>query len=214
MATRILSSGKSRLLDVLPLKYRTPDRWADDVLQQPLALLSDHAYLERKAASNVLDLFNRWPEPGTPVGWSSVLSSVARDEARHLEQVMRILERRGGRLERLHKNEYAHDLRRLVRAGKGKQELLDRCLISALIELRSYERFEILARRAAERDLIDLYSGLAASEAGHYRVFIRLARRVLPREVDARWEDMLESEAQIIQKQLPGPRIHSGVKDA
>ena len=35
----------------LPLQYRTPDFWAEQVLQEMLALLSDHAYLERKAVS-------------------------------------------------------------------------------------------------------------------------------------------------------------------
>ena len=50
----------------LPLGYRTPDRWAEQVLRHPLALLSDHAYLEKKAASNALELMNRWPEPRCP----------------------------------------------------------------------------------------------------------------------------------------------------
>ncbi len=36
----------------LPLLYRTPDEWAALALGDPLSLLYDHAYLERKAASN------------------------------------------------------------------------------------------------------------------------------------------------------------------
>jgi len=194
----------------MPLRYRTPDAWARSVLKKPIELLSDHAYLERKAASNVLELFNRWPEPGTAEGWSSVLAGIARDEAQHLQLVMRILERRGGNLQRLHKNGYANDLRSLVRVGRGKEELLDRCLVSALIEVRSYERFEILGRLARERDLKHLYQGLTASEAGHYRVFVRLGQRVLAQQFAARWEEMLDVEARIIQAQPAGPRIHSG----
>lgn len=203
-----------RTSTVNPLHYRTPSYWAEDVLKDPLALLSDHAYLERKAASNVLEMFNRWPEPGGPGGWSTLLSGVARDEARHLEMVLKLLERKGGKLQRLHKNPYANDLRALVRAGKGKQEILDRLLVSALIELRSFERFELLAKVALDPEMSQLYKGLAESEAGHFRVFIRLARQVLaPREVDLRWQEMLVSEARIIRSQLPGPRIHSGVRE-
>ena len=86
-----------------------------------------------KAASNALELMNRWPEPVCPEGWVTTLASVARDEAAHLNSVTRLLSQRGGKLERLHKNPYAHDLRRLVRKGAGVQELLDRLLVSALL---------------------------------------------------------------------------------
>ena len=43
----------------LPLLSRTPDSWAGAVIKDVLALLNDHAYLERKAASNALELLNR-----------------------------------------------------------------------------------------------------------------------------------------------------------
>ena len=39
----------------LPLRYTTPAEWADHVLASPLALLNDHAHLERKAATNALE---------------------------------------------------------------------------------------------------------------------------------------------------------------
>jgi tRNA-(ms[2]io[6]A)-hydroxylase len=195
----------------LPVLVRTPAAWADSVLQQPLALLSDHAYLERKAASNALELLNRWPEPACPESWVGTLSAIARDEASHLHAVIRLLERRGGRLERLHRNPYANDLRKLVRKGSGTRELLDRLLVAALIEVRSCERFEILARCCSDWELAHFYRGLWASEFGHYTVFVRLAEEIIPEgEVQRRWEQMLEAEAQIISMQPPGPRIHSG----
>jgi tRNA-(ms[2]io[6]A)-hydroxylase len=195
----------------LPVLVRTPDAWADSVLQQPLALLSDHAYLERKAASNALELLNRWPEPTCPESWVGTLSAIARDEASHLHAVIRLLEQRRGRLERLHRNPYANDLRKLVRKGSGSRELLDRLLVAALIEVRSCERFEILARRCSDRELANFYRGLWAAEFGHYAVFLRLAEDIIPEgEVHKRWEQMLEAEAQIISMQPPGPRIHSG----
>jgi len=45
----------------LPLRYKTPPEWAPQVLQDPLALLSDQAYLEKKAANNALEFMNLWP---------------------------------------------------------------------------------------------------------------------------------------------------------
>ena len=197
----------------LPLKYRTPARWAEQVLRHPLALLSDHAYLERKAASNALELMNRWPEPVCPEDWVNTLTAVARDEAAHLNSVTRLLAQRGGRLERLHKNPYANDLRRLVRKGAGLQELLDRLLVSALIEARSCERFEVLSRVCQDAELSQFYRSLWSSEFGHYTVFLQLARDVAQeRSVQARWDEMVQAEALIIASQPAGPRMHSGLE--
>jgi len=196
----------------LPLLCRTPDSWAEAVLEQPLALLSDHAYLEKKAASNALELLNRWPEPTCPENWVMTLSAVARDEASHLHAVARLLDQRGGKLERLHRNLYANDLRKLVRKGLGSREVLDRLLVAALIEARSCERFEVLARCCPDFELAQFYRSLWSSEFGHYTVFLRLAEGIIPaREVQIRWEQMVEAEARIISVQPPGPRIHSGM---
>jgi tRNA-(ms[2]io[6]A)-hydroxylase len=197
----------------LPLQYPTPDVWATEVLREPLALLSDHAYLERKAASNALELLNRWPEPTCPDSWVIILSAVARDEAAHLHAVSQLLEQRGGKLERLHRNPYASDLRLLVRKGSGTEELLDRLLVAALIEARSCERFELLSRGCEDEELRQFYRGLWSSEFGHYKVFLELANGIAsPKQVMARWKEMMAAEARIIQAQTPGPRIHSGLK--
>lgn len=195
----------------LPLLVRTPDVWAESVLREPLALLNDHAYLEKKAASNALEMLNRWPEPLPPKLWISTLADVARDETAHLAIVCKILQRRGGRLEKVHRNPYASALREHVRTGFGTQELIDRLLISALIEVRSCERFEVLGRVSDDAELTKLYRRLWASERNHYTLFLRLARRVLPAEVEERWQFLLAREAEILAVQPPGPRIHSGL---
>jgi len=197
----------------LPLRYRTPDAWAAHALTDPLALLNDHAHLEKKAASNALDLLNRWPEPNPPENWVAAMSAIARDESEHLGVVTRILARRGGRLTRQHRNPYAANLRELVRNGLGRQELMDRLMVSALIEARSCERFDVLHRNCPDdRELAKLYRGLWASEHGHYHIFIQLAEQVCDAdEVAARWDEILDAEARIIAAQSPGPRMHSGM---
>jgi tRNA-(ms[2]io[6]A)-hydroxylase len=207
----VMPVGSGR--EELPLLSRTPDGWAEEALRDPLALLSDHAHLEKKAAANALELLNRWPEPSRPEDWTQTLAAVADDEASHLNGVIRLLTERGGRLERSHRNDYARRLRQQVRKGRGHEELLDRLLVSALIELRSCERFEILARHCEDRDpaLARFYRRLWSSEFGHYRVFLRLAEcAVPPLEVEARWREMLQIEADTIAAQPPGPRMHSG----
>jgi tRNA 2-(methylsulfanyl)-N6-isopentenyladenosine37 hydroxylase len=199
--------------DTLPVHSRTPPEWARAVLEDPIALLIDHAFLEKKAAQNAIELLTRWPGEWMP-GWIETMTGVARDEAAHLAQVTRILTRRGGRLGRGHRNAYAKTLRTLVRLG-GQEEPLDRVLVSALIEVRSCERFGVLARVAGEEggdtELAALYKALFSSEMGHYKVFLRLAQKIAGRsKANARWEQLLAEEAKILAAQELGPRMHSG----
>lgn len=194
----------------LPLHSTTPASWGRVALANPVALLIDHAFLEKKAANNALELMTRWPGDWTP-GWVETLTGVARDEAAHLAQVARLLARRGGRLERIHKNPYANALRLLVRKG-GVGEILDRLLVSALIEARSCERFGVLAAVAEDAALSAFYNALHASELGHFKVFLKLAAKAAGKAaMEARWQEMLAAEARILAEQAPGPRIHSGV---
>jgi tRNA 2-(methylsulfanyl)-N6-isopentenyladenosine37 hydroxylase len=196
----------------LPLRYHTPARWAAAVLERPLELLNDHAHLEKKAASNALELLNRWPEPRPPENWVTAMTAIARDEVDHLAIVCRLLARRGGKLSKSHSNPYATALHALVRKGLGTEELVDRLMISSLIEARSCERFFLLGQACEDAELKKLYENLWASEHGHYLSFIQLAEQILPSDVVAkRWSQMLDSEAEIIQKQAAGPRMHGGM---
>jgi tRNA-(ms[2]io[6]A)-hydroxylase len=195
----------------LPLRYHTPPTWAAAVLARPLELLNDHAHLEKKAAANALELLNRWPEPAPPENWVAAMTAISRDEVEHLAVVCRLLARRGGRLTKSHANAYASDLHKLVRRGRGGDELGDRLMIYALIEARSCERFALLGEVCEDEEVRKLYKGLWASEHGHYRTFIQLAEHVQSaHDVAERWQEMLDAEADIIRRQPPGPRIHSG----
>jgi tRNA-(ms[2]io[6]A)-hydroxylase len=197
--------------------------WAAVVLAAPCELLNDHAHLERKASSNALDLLGRWPHrveldeaPPEVDRWVHVLTSIAQDELRHLAQVLRILHRRGGHMTRAHENPYAAALHAHVRRGVGEVELHDRLMVSALIELRSCERFELLAAHASDEELRTLYDGLQRSERGHYKAFLDLAR-LLPtqgKETDANFATWLGREGEIMRLQPAGVRMHAGVEPA
>lgn len=201
-------------LDALPLHSHTTLAWGLSVLEDPMALLMDHAFLEKKAANNAMELMTYWPGDWSP-GWVETMTSVARDEAAHLAQVVRILVRRGGQLPRVHRNPYANALRNLVRKGEATSTL-DRLLVSALIEARSCERFSVLSEAALtkpepDEELAQFYNALFSSELGHYRVFLRLAHKVCGKPTtEARWQQMLAAEAEILAQQPVGPRIHSG----
>ena len=180
-------------------------------MTEPLALLGDHAHLERKAASNALELLNRWPADAPAAQWVSILAAVARDETLHLHAVSRLLTQRGGSLPRVHRNTYASALHALVRRGQGPLEILDRLLVSALIEARSCERFVALARVGEDAELIAFYRSLHDAEMSHYKVFLHLAAMVVPTPArEQRWAELLDAEAVILAAQDAGPRVHSG----
>jgi tRNA-(ms[2]io[6]A)-hydroxylase len=205
-----VTSSRDLDSEVLPLLSPTPIEWGRAVLAQPIRLLIDHAFLEKKAATNALELLTRWPNDWME-GWVESMTAIARDEVVHLAQVTRLLLSRGGRMDRFHKNPYANALRQLVRRGE-RTELLDRLLVAALIELRSCERFSVLAGASEDAELAGFYHSLYASERGHYRVFLSLARKFTEESALAqRWQQMLVSEARILDEQAPAPRIHSGL---
>lgn len=209
----------SRASTAMPLRLRTPAGWVGVAMTDPLALLEDHAHLERKAASNALELVVRWPErveleAGCKAAdrWAHVLASIAQDEMRHLAQVLRLLERRGGHMTRTHVNPYAAALRAEVRRGAGVRELHDRLLVSALIELRSFERFSLLAAGVDDPELATFYESLKKSEAGHYTAFLELAASLpeVGTETESRFDAWLDIEAGVASRQLPACRMHGG----
>jgi tRNA-(ms[2]io[6]A)-hydroxylase len=203
----MMTAEKSAGLFELPLRSRTPIAWAEAALTDPVSLLIDHAFLEKKAANNAMELLTRWPGDWNS-GWVETMTAVARDETAHLAQVTRILMRRGGRLSRVHKNPYANALRQLVRKGE-QAELLDRLFVSALIEVRSCERFALLGAATRDSELATFYRSLHASERGHYAIFLKLAAGI-DSEWQERWSAVLDAEAEVLARQEPGPRIHSG----
>lgn len=200
------------------LRVATPASWATAALADPLALLNDHAHLEKKAALNALALMHRWPLEARDAPrqrlaqqWVRQLGAIARDETDHLGRVLRLLERRGCAMSRGHRNPYAAGLHRHVRTGRGPAEVVDLLCVSALIEARSCERFGLLRAATCDRDLLGLYTALEASERGHHRVFLDLASAMVPAdEASACWEAWLDREAQAITAQPPGPTMHSG----
>ena len=78
-----------------PLKSKTSPSWAPQALKDPLALLADQAYLEKKAANNALEFLNLWSSGEAPEHWLSSVAAIAKDETQHLSLVVRLLEKRG-----------------------------------------------------------------------------------------------------------------------
>ena len=201
--------GDGTLGGSFPLAGATPARWAEAAAAEPLALLSDHAHCELKAAASAMALMKRNPDrPGLALR----LAPLIREETEHLHRVLRELDARGATLGRDADNPYPTGLlaeaKRTRRPGEGH---LDHLLVSALIEKRSHERFERLQACQALADLAPLYAALGEAEARHGCLFTDLAEEAFPAaRVAARYAELAAFEATHIAGLPPGPRVHSG----
>ena len=190
------------------LAWETPKEWARVALEDSLALLSDHAHCEMGATVSAQGMIARYPNKTKLV---ERMGALAVEELRHFNQVHRLLVSLGGELQPIRTNEYADALVRVVRREEGG--IVDRLLVSAVIERRSLERFEALAIEARDShpEIARMYAELAPSEAGHGMLFVELAKQEEEAQrVEERLSFWLDEEARCIQGLASGPRIHSG----
>ena len=191
---------------MLGLRYDTPEGWASRALEEPGALLLDHLFCEQKAAAMAMAIARRHGE-GKP-SLVKLMEELAAEEEEHFDQVEKLLEDyppatqpRGG-------NPYAIGLRFIHKDGRAS--FLDKLLVCSLIEARSAERFQLLAKELRGSTLGNFYEDLYASEVGHYRLFVELGvdhageDRTLER-----LEELREFEGRLIASLPPGPQIHS-----
>ncbi len=138
------------------------------------------------------------------------LSRLAREELRHFEQVIAIMEQRGVDYPQLSAARYAGSLRKEVRTQEPAR-LVDTLLIGAIIEARSCERFAALAPELDD-ELRCFYLSLLKSESRHFRDYLKLAEEVgSADEVAARLPVLLARERELIESPDTEFRFHSGV---
>ena len=96
------------------------------------------------------------------------------------------------------------------KGGSLDDRVVERLLICGLIEARSCERFKLLSEGISDDSLKEFYRNLMISEAGHYRLFLDLAKEFHPAEkVKARFDELLLQEAEILKNlDARGDRIH------
>lgn len=193
---------------MLGLKLPTDPRWVNLAEMDLAEILTDHAYCEQKAATSCISLIQGYPDKTEMV---KELAPIVTEEWGHFRLVLLELERRNLKLGYQRKDEYVNELLKFEKKGGGREErLLERLLVCALIEARSCERFRLLSLNLTEDDLKEFYHKFMVSEAGHYRLFIDLAKTYFPEDqVKARWQAYLEKEAEILQGlELRGDRMH------
>ena len=189
------------------LKLPTDPRWANIAEGNLEEILTDHAWCELKATSNAIMLINMLPE-FTEI--TTELTSIAKEEMEHFEQVHEIIKARGWVLGRERKDSYVSDLFKFMKPGNRKHTIVERMLFAAMIEARSCERFKVLSETIQDQELATFYRDLMISEANHYTAFLQFAHQLAEEghDVKKRWEEWLVFEAEVIKSYGKSETIH------
>ena len=188
------------------LLVRTPPAWFDHACKELPILLIDHANCEKKAASSALAMTYRY------VGENELLhamSRLAREEMRHFEQVLDLMQDQNVTYSQLSAGRYAAQLHALV-CPREPDRLIDMLIVGAIVEARSCERFVGLAE-VLPAPVANLYQQLIHSEARHFHDYLTLAERFSNRQtVQHKTTEWLTFESELITAPDPVFRFHSG----
>ncbi len=193
---------------VLGLELPTDPRWVDIAEKNIGDILTDHAYCEQKAATSCISLIVLFFDKEKVV---DMLTPVVAEEWDHFARVISELKKRNLPLGPPRKDEYVEELyKHLKKGGSRDEQLVERLLMSAMIEARSCERFRLLWKEIADKELSKFYYELMVSEAGHYKNFLSLAKEYDdPQRVHERWHELLTQEAEIVKSLgVRGDRMH------
>ena len=184
------------------------DKWIKMAIENPIEILIDHAHCEKKAASMAVSFLFRYPEHAQIM---KPLSELAREELRHFEQVLHIMNQKGIVFKRQKPSTYAGRLVKVVRRDEPER-MLDIMICAGLIEARSCERMKILSEglRVIDPSLAQFYRGLLACEARHHQIYIDMLDGIYEKDlVRQRLKEIAEHEADVLSKPDDFPRLHS-----
>ena len=193
---------------VLGLELPTDPRWVNIAEMNIHEVLIDHAWCEQKAASTCMSLIIQYPNQEKLV---DMLTPIVAEEWNHFERVLNELKKRGFTLGPARKDEYVERVMGIMKKGGSRNEyLVEKLLMSALIEARSCERFRLLSKEISDKELSQFYHELMVSEAGHYKNFLSLAKQYMDADkVMERWKEILAAEGEIVRTlDVRGDRMH------
>ena len=185
---------------MLRLKLDTDPRWANIAENNIEEILTDHAYCEQKAASTAISIIVQYPEYTELV---DAMTELAQEEMEHFKMVHALIQQKGLTLGKERKDEYIHKLLQFFNRGTNREQgLINKLLFCAMVEARSCERFKTLSENIQDKELAKFYHDLMISEATHYTMFLKFARKYGAGkiDVDAQWNAFLEYEKEVIQE--------------
>lgn len=182
---------------MLDLRFATPRAWLEAVFADFDAFLLDHAACERKASATGMSFVVRYPDRKALI---EPMIEFAREELEHFHIVYKIVAERGLQLADDYKDPYVNRLRAHVRSSRD-EHLLDRLIVSGIVEARGCERLYMVAEALEVQGspLGPVYLELARAESRHHGLFFRLARQIFGEAPTlARGAELLDFEAKLV----------------
>ena len=180
----------------IDLLVATDPAWVEVPLRDFDEFIMDHANCERKASAQAMSLVVKYPDrlpiiPG--------LIDVALEELEHFRQVYALMQRRGLELASDVPDPYVRQLAALMRHTRDER-LIDRMLVSSIIECRGAERFGLIAGALSDPELTAFYSELHMAELKHGHLFVHLLLKLFAeKDVYPRCQELMDEEARIIE---------------
>ncbi|MFN7140699.1 MAG: tRNA isopentenyl-2-thiomethyl-A-37 hydroxylase MiaE, partial [Limisphaerales bacterium] len=130
-------------------------------------------------------------------------------ELQHFELVLNLLAQRGIPFGQPHPSPWISGLMRSVRGG-ARFQVIDHLICCALIEGRSCEKFQVLAKelQPIDSELARFYGSLVESEGNHYATYLIMAREINLPETERRLDYYLDLDAELMRRPNPLPMLH------
>ena len=190
------------------LQSTTSTQWLLHIPNNLDTLLLDHAWCEKRAAAFALRLIQSYPQHTFLL---KPCARLAREELRHFELVMELLGELNITYRSLSIASYGKKLHQWVRSDEPGR-FVDLCLIAALIEARSCERFHAMIPHLPTKKLQTFYHKLYLAEKRHFTVYLDFACNVMDSNTVLKRLDYLgEKEALILAQSEKIFRVHSGI---
>jgi len=175
---------------VFELRYATPAKWTDLVIEQMDTFLLDHAAAEKKASGMAMNMVSHYPDKTELV---AAMVDLAIEELTHFRAVVKLISARGLHLGADQKDTYINQFRKQTRRGP-EVYLMDRLLTAGIVEARG-----AIAEALEPGQLKRFYRSITRSEENHKNLFVDLAKIYFETEpIEQRLGELLDLEAEIV----------------
>lgn len=188
------------------LHIPTRPTWALQLESDLDKILLDHTLWEKESARWCLNLLLAYCDNET---LSMEMTKMINQKLSQFQEMRELLKSQAILFARQQPIGYDKRLKELI-VNKEPDRVVDRLLVSALQEARSYERFAFMANCLEDDTVAGHYQELVKSDPENYSTFIDLATHYKAEaEVFSRLDELAVYESELIKTGGAKPRLHS-----
>jgi len=188
------------------LHIPTPAIWSLQLESNLDKIMLDHTHWEKESARWCLNLLLAYCNNET---LSIAMTKMINQKLAQFQDMRELLKSQKVFFTRQQPIGYDKRLKEVIEK-REPQRVVDRLLVSALQEARSYERFAFMANCLEDQTVAGHYQDLVKSDPENYSTFIDLATHYRPEsDVFSRLDELAVYESELINPGGAKPRLHS-----